>query len=296
MLEQLLTRDKIHETDWFARLGGTRDAALRDLKKNFGARAIRDSDLVLLSMTCSNPMDAALVVNEMVDAFLAQQGAATQGQITQRAARMSEQLAMLQRELDVAEQALDDVRRASGFIDLEERNLPEPVVERLIRLDSLADDLELGIAEARAWVQALTKRIADPNSENTPLQEARDELTALTARAEELKQLKDAAAKEKKDFDNARIQFERRAAIRDERLARVNQTKAAIETLRAAQQDPETPQLQFVARAPEPIEISSPRLRRYVPTGAAFGLVVGLIFGALSVLAPVKRRGHIAPL
>ncbi len=44
------------------------------LDRNFGAFAQRDSDFIEISMTCRSDKESALIVNEMLDLFLASQG------------------------------------------------------------------------------------------------------------------------------------------------------------------------------------------------------------------------------
>jgi capsular polysaccharide biosynthesis protein len=74
-LQKLIDRDKIQETKWFQYFSKIKDKrilkAVRDLKKHMGAGAQRDGEFIVISMKCRNREESALIVNEMVDLFVA---------------------------------------------------------------------------------------------------------------------------------------------------------------------------------------------------------------------------------
>jgi capsular polysaccharide biosynthesis protein len=82
-LQRLTARDKIQETKWFKRFGDVREIsnakAFDDLRKKFSAYAQRDGDYIVVSMTCGNAAESALIVNEMVDLFIASQRSSKKG-------------------------------------------------------------------------------------------------------------------------------------------------------------------------------------------------------------------------
>jgi len=120
----LIARDKIQQTKWFKRFGEIRDKRIRKafkkLRKHFNAYAHRDADYIVVSMTCGNATEAALIVNEMVDLFLDSQGGKKRAEVADKLARLTAQRDSVQRELDAAERAMDEVRTAFGLTDLEE--------------------------------------------------------------------------------------------------------------------------------------------------------------------------------
>jgi len=95
-------------------------------------------------------------------------------------------------------------------------------------------------------------------------------------RLEEMENRRQEAEKEKEDFDRARALYEERVKIRDERQNMLDSIKELIEKQRMLLEDPETPKVQFVGRAPVPMEVSSPLWYFYFPSGTMFGLMFGI--------------------
>jgi succinoglycan biosynthesis transport protein ExoP len=108
------------------------------------------------------------------------------------------------------------------------------------------------------------------------LRNAQDQLIVLQGRYEELERLRLEAEKKKEDLDNARIQYEQRLVIRDERQKTLDEIKATIESYKIIHDDPETPKVQSVGLAEKPLEVSSPRWEFYFPGGTILGLIFGI--------------------
>jgi len=122
------------------------------------------------------------------------------------------------------------------------------------------------------------------------LKNAQDQLIVLLDRSDELERLRQEAEEDKKDLDNARVQYEQRVAIREERKQTLDDIKAQIERYRILHDDPETPKVQRVGFAQKPLEVSSPRWEFYFPGGTILGLIsgIGLAF-ALELLNDLVR-------
>jgi capsular exopolysaccharide synthesis family protein len=105
---------------------------------------------------------------------------------------------------------------------------------------------------------------------------ARDQLVVLQSTLEDLERRREEAAARKKDLDSARVQYKQRKAIRDERKQMVDSIKEQIEKLRIVREDPETPKVQFVAYAPEPLETSFPKAKAFFPAGTVIGFMFGI--------------------
>jgi succinoglycan biosynthesis transport protein ExoP len=70
--------------------------------------------------------------------------------------------------------------------------------------------------------------------------------------------------------------------IRDERAEMLNQIKTQIEKLRIMLDDPETPKVQLVGPAPEPLDmVISRHFLLWIPGGTMLGLILGLSFALL---------------
>jgi capsular exopolysaccharide synthesis family protein len=123
-LQKLIARDKIQETKWFKHFGDVREIsiekAFKNLQKKFDAVAQRDSDYIVVSMTCGDAAESAFIVNEMVDLFITSQRSAKKGDTAEKLARLQDQRDSIQKDLDTAERALGEVRDRWGITALEQ--------------------------------------------------------------------------------------------------------------------------------------------------------------------------------
>jgi len=111
---------------------------------------------------------------------------------------------------------------------------------------------------------------------------ARDSLRVLEERLTELQKLRTAALEEQRKLDDARSEYEKIQKVRDERLEALNQIKMQIEKYRILLEDPETPKVQPVGLAPEPLEmVLSRNLLLWVPGGTLLGVILGLSLALL---------------
>ncbi|MBN2455097.1 MAG: polysaccharide biosynthesis tyrosine autokinase [Sedimentisphaerales bacterium] len=124
------------------------------------------------------------------------------------------------------------------------------------------------------------KAVIAEQTRRSNLMNAQDSLVLLTDRLERLETLREEAIARKKDLDAARVEYEKRARIRDERKERLDDIKLAIVKQKALLDDPETPKVQSIGQAPEPLEVSFPKKRVFFPAGIMLGLIVstGLAF------------------
>ena len=82
----------------------------------------------------------------------------TRVDITFKLVRLNEQRERVYRDLNAANGALDDVRKAYGFSNLEEDSYPDPFTSRLVRLELEKDNCRLEIMELEANVENLKKQ------------------------------------------------------------------------------------------------------------------------------------------
>ena len=345
-LLRLIERNKVQETEWFEQFGKIEDVRIRkafkNLRKRFRAYAQRDGAYVVVSMTCGDKAEAALIVNEMVDLFLASQGSAKRAEVAEKLARFNDQRDNVQRDLDAAERALSEVRAASRLTDLGEHRFRTTIQLKLDSLELEQSNLVLGIKQVQANIENLKELAVGPIAEQVKheietdpvmvllaqqialqesrlagrltkfgenhrvvretrelineisekrelrkaeiaeqtrqsnLKNAQDTLIVLQERLVELERMREEAAAKKRDLDLARVQYERRASIRDERKKTLDSIKEQIEKLRIVREDPETPKVRFAGYAPEPLEVSAPRWEFYFPGGTILGLLFGI--------------------
>lgn len=109
------------------------------------------------------------------------------------------------------------------------------------------------------------------------LRNAQDNLRVFEGRLAELERMREAASQQQKALDDARAEYGRQVKIREERTETLNQIKTQIEKLRIMVKDPDTPKVQLVGRAPEPLEmVISRNLLLWGPGGTMLGLIFGL--------------------
>lgn len=370
-LQELIGRDKVRDTQWFKRFARYDEneriinidrcilKAFKDLKKRFSAYPHRDAEFVVLTMTCHDAEEAAVIVNEMATLFIASYGSTKQSEVKDKLIELNKRRISVEGELVAAEKAMADVTERYEITDLERpygRGFQHTITLRLNQLEFEQNDLTLMIKQLEADIENL-KRLAegpvnvqverqvevDPvmivlaqqlafleselagqrakfgdnhkavlrtqeqveEIENerrirqaeiaeqvrqANLKNAQDQLTTLLGRNKELTLLREEAKAQKKDLDYARVQYDQRLAVRDERKRTLDGIKAMIESYKIIAEDPETPKVQRVQPALPPLEVSSPRWEFYFPGGTILGLIAGIGFAlALELLNDLVR-------
>ncbi len=288
-LESLIDRDKIQQTDWFMGLSGTRDerlkAGLSELKRRFCAKAMRGTDLIRISMTCGDKNDAATITNEIASRFVSSQGGTRRKEVAEKLARLSDQQARLQRDLDLAGRALDDIRQRYGFADLEEHSYPHPVTVRLIHLQNEEDDCALGIDQLQAHRDALLSQPSTGKPDPNHADEIKDiELKVKLAqnRLAKLREMREETQKKQDELSLARIQYFRSTAVRNERQTALDAVKTKTEELKILYDNPDVSGLQLVDLAPIPLRADILPWQIPVPIAAGAGLLIGIICALLT--------------
>lgn len=352
MLLNLLSRDAVKATKWFKSFGSDTNQGLRireafeDLEDEFGAFASRDAEFVVVSMTCASAQESADIVNEMVELFVSSQRDSAVTGVRNKLVELEKRRNSLERELDLAEKALDDVRASTGITDLEIHNFQDAVTIRLAALDQEEQDLRLSVSQLQASINNLEQRAKGPigvQIENTierdptmlmltqqlfisktslaqlqtkfgeghravremkrriedlqerrnirkqeigeqtrraDLADAKEGFSVLRKRLEEAERQRQEADDNKKRLDLARVKYNQRMKIRDQLQNQLNEIKDLIEQRRIQAEDPETPKVMPVGRAPKPLRISAPLWYVYFPGGTILGFMcsIGLAF------------------
>ncbi len=137
------------------------------------------------------------------------------------------------------------------------------------------------IEETKARREQRRTEIAE-QTRRANLLNARDSLRVLGERLTELQKMRTAALEEQKKLDDARSEYERIQRTRDERQEALNQIKMQIEKYRILLEDPETPKVQSVGLAPDPLEmVLSRSIFLWTPGGTMLGLILGLSLALL---------------
>ena len=122
------------------------------------------------------------------------------------------------------------------------------------------------------------------------LRNAEDEMTALTEQLASLQRQLAEAKREHKDLDNLRATYEKSLIVRDEKKLLLEEMNAHIEKLYTVMEDPSLSKVKMVGLAPEPLQMSFPKLKIFLPGGFVLGLMagVGLAF-AIELLNDLLR-------
>jgi len=136
------------------------------------------------------------------------------------------------------------------------------------------DELRRTRQERRTAIAEQTRR--------ANLYNALDTLRVLEERQSELQNLRDQALAKQKDLDEARSRYEQYTKARDERQAMLDQIKEQIEKLRIMLDDPDTPKVQILGLAPDPLKmVISRHILLWTPGGTMAGLMFGLALAFL---------------
>ncbi|MBN1804097.1 MAG: polysaccharide biosynthesis tyrosine autokinase [Sedimentisphaerales bacterium] len=109
------------------------------------------------------------------------------------------------------------------------------------------------------------------------LKSAQDSLHVYRERFELLEQQRQEVEAQKKELDMARIQYEQRLKIRDERVVMLDAIKEQLEKLKMLHDSPDTPKVHRVGDAPQPLEmVFSRQWFLWFPGGTMLGLMLGI--------------------
>jgi len=184
-----------------------------------------------------------------------------QGPITEQVAHLIEQDPVM---LGLAQQIALLEAQLSGRLSKfgESHRTVRQTQEQIQELQSKRDQRKTEIAEQ-------TRR--------ANLKNAQDSLRVLEGRLAELDRMREAAQAQQKALDDARAEYSRQMKIRDERTETLNQIKTQIEKLRIMVKDPDTPKVQSLGDAPQPLEmVISRSMLLWIPGGTMLGLIFGL--------------------
>jgi len=345
-LQDLIRNDAVRATNWFKRRDEDTRKAFKYLNRHLSAQAHRDAEYVVVSMTCRQADEAALIVNEMAHAFVASQGGTKRQELSDRLAKLDDRRTRIEDDLIAANNALDALRteeitdldrtpgrywRHTFEITLDDLVLQENELKLAVRqseanmknLDRLAQESPVGvqirhaverdqvmlalanqfalqqaqlagrlakfgdnhrvvrqtrqlIEEIRAEKELRRAEIGD-QTRRAILKNAEDGLFVMQERLTELQKMREEAAANKKRLDVARVQYDRRVKIRDERILVLDLIKTQIEKLRIKVEEPEAAKVMLVGDAPEPLEmVASRQLWLWCPGGTVLGFLISI--------------------
>ena len=161
MLRELIQRDNIRQTNWYKSFREA-DVAdiIKNLKKKLKVNPERNSDFINIAMTCGDPEEAALIVNEMITLFLNSQRLTAQAGVGDKLKLLTSQLDTLTDELRRTTDSLSDIRATSGMTQLEGQtgDFRHTITQRLARLEIEKVLLEADIEQLAATLVTIERR------------------------------------------------------------------------------------------------------------------------------------------
>jgi succinoglycan biosynthesis transport protein ExoP len=131
------------------------------------------------------------------------------------------------------------------------------------------------LKQAKTELGNRQKEIADIRR-RANLRNAEDQMTAFTEQLAGLQKQLTEAKQEHKELDNLRATYEQYVTIRDEKQTLLEEMDAHIEKLNALMEDPDISKVKMVGLAPEPLRMSFPRIKIFLPAGFMLGLMAGI--------------------
>jgi capsular exopolysaccharide synthesis family protein len=169
MLQDLLKRNDVQETAWFAQQDRNATEATKTLMKYLRAHAHRDADYVGVSMSCRSAREAALIVNAMAELFVQTQGGHERDTIAQKLAQLEERRVKVQRDIDEQEAAQDKIRAKWGIDDVGFESgsyrHQHPVVSQFAKLQQDEDDMQMAIQQMMAHIENAKQLASGPINE-----------------------------------------------------------------------------------------------------------------------------------
>ncbi len=159
VLQELIRRDKIRETQWFKQFNNNIADAVEDLEDNLGVSPQREGNWIIVSMTCGNKQEAALIVNETVDLFLTKQREDATRNLRAQLGERQAQKEELNKDLRQAQNTLRDIRGATQFSDVASTgNFESYLSQKLQDVEIQFNERESNISRAERQVEILRQR------------------------------------------------------------------------------------------------------------------------------------------
>ncbi|MBN1787651.1 MAG: polysaccharide biosynthesis tyrosine autokinase [Sedimentisphaerales bacterium] len=343
MLQELIRRDAIRETRWFKKFNNDIVKIIKDLEDNLITSAGRNSSYISVRMTCGNPKEAALIVNEMVDLFIRSQQTTAEADVGQKLRELTQQENEYRNKLQSLTSSLADIRRSTGLTQLEGDdggNFRHTITQKLSKLEIEKMELEADIEQLRTSVanyeereitddivqrdtendtvimgfiqriasletelarktttlgenhrevlqlrELLRQTIAEKDARNevkarqirdSDISSVKDRYTMLTNRYAKLEELRAQTESEQRELDNTRAAYDQRVEDREETRNKLFTIQEQISKYNLIKQDAEAGKVKQVGLAPEPLEVSWPKLLVFAPGGTFLGCMLGI--------------------
>lgn len=242
LFRQLLEREAVRETEWFASMGKDEQEAVAVLQQNFIASIRQDTSFLEVGMTCNEPNDALVIVDEMVQLFVAWRQSEQRRPIQSKISLVEARRSQIERQIAAANREMEDVRKRTGFSDLWEHRYRHPAEARLIRIEQRRDELVLGIDEMEAAIMSV-------HETDVEIRDAQEEIRMLQMQLRRAEELYASAVDKKEKLDRARAEFRQLDAERQRKRAMLAEMELVLEKLNMLHESPDVSRLRPVGNA-----------------------------------------------
>ncbi len=345
-LQELLRRDNIRGTKWFKQFvkGNETNVArsVKILQRRLHASAPRDDVHVLVSMTTSSAAESKLIVNEMLNLFLAQQRDEATFDLRNQLVKRRAQQEKLRDDLEVSNDEMRRIQEGTDFGNLGQTSFQDYLSRTLGEQQTDLGDLENDITRLISTVEILKARAEGPYDEvvteqieqdpvarrmrdsiamlepllaelltrfgenhirvkqvsdslkqrhndlrkrqveianilrDANYRNARDAVVTMTVELESQRARLQEIQAQHKEMNKVRADYLDAVTRHDEKQERLKEMTTHIHKLTTLLEDPQLSKVKIAWRAPEPLEMSFPKLILFLPGGFILGLLAGL--------------------
>ena len=180
-LEKLLQDDDVRETKWYAGFNDVADH-VEDLGDNLRASAQRDKSLIVVSMTCGDPEEAALIADEAIDLFLAIEKEEAERDANGKLGQRKAQRAKIKKKLDDVEDSLLAQRIAAHYSKLDRVTFRDYIDQKLNDVERERNQLESVIENIKETVNVLRIRKEREDFDDVVRERVETDQTAVAMR------------------------------------------------------------------------------------------------------------------
>jgi capsular exopolysaccharide synthesis family protein len=295
--QELLKKQAIKNTNWYKQFDHNIADAVESLQNNLGASPQKDGNWIVMSMTCKNAKESALIVNEAANLFVQIQKDRAQGGSSDQLETLEKQRLRIESDLKIQESNLTALRTTyTEFENLEATTFRNYRVETIGNSESSRNELEGRIAQVQTTIDLLEKRLEGEYDEIVREQVERDNtavvirqrvtfleqdlaqtLSRFGERHRRVRELQRQKTQEKyRDLNIAKAEYAKIITIRDEKRASLEKINGHIEKLNALHDDPELSKVGVAFAAPVPLRMSLASPITYAFGGFMMGMLAGL--------------------
>lgn len=167
LYDEVLKRDEVKATNWYASYKGVTDDILKALESDLGASAERDTNYIRVSMVTGSAKESALIVNQVVEVFVARLTSVAREGVGGKLAELKKQQSDVESDLSAAEKSIEAIRQNAALAGLtgvtgRDNEVRGAITAKLSNLEINQNELVTKISELRANVETFQRYVTGP--------------------------------------------------------------------------------------------------------------------------------------